>query len=59
MKDFIKFAIGFTAGFIAVYKYLSKREEKVISNPPEIRPFHSNGKMLEVLKKFNEMKQSI
>ena len=59
MRDFIKFAVGLTAGFIAVYKYFSKKEEKVISNPPEIKPFQSNGKMLEVLKKFNEMKQSI
>ncbi|HHG74865.1 MAG TPA: hypothetical protein ENK22_07445 [Persephonella sp.] len=59
MKDFIKFAIGFTAGFIAVYKYLSKKEEKVISDPPEISPFQSNGKILEVLKKFNEIKQNI
>ncbi|WP_293444892.1 hypothetical protein [Persephonella sp.] len=59
MRDFIKFAIGFTAGFVAVYKYLSKKEEKVISNPPEVKPFQSNGRMLEVLKKFNEIKQNI
>ena len=59
MRELIKFAIGFAVGFIAVYKYFSKKEEKVISNLDEINPFQSNGKMFEVLKKFNEMKQNI
>ena len=59
MREFIKFVIGFAAGFIVVYKYLSKKEEKIISSPPEMKPFQSGGKMLEVLKKFNEMKQNI
>jgi len=59
MKDLIKFVVGFTAGFIAVYKYLSKKDEKVILDSPEVNPFQSNGKMLEVLKKFNEIKQNI
>ncbi|WP_457626235.1 hypothetical protein [Persephonella sp.] len=59
MREFIKFAVGFTAGFVVVYRLLSKKEKEKIITPPEIKPFESSGKMLEVLKKFNEIKQNI
>jgi len=62
MKELIRFLIGFAVGFGAVYRFLSKKEEKeetLIEEPPQFNPYQSNGKLLEVLKRFNEMKQNI
>ncbi|NPA17021.1 hypothetical protein [Persephonella sp.] len=65
MKDLIRFLIGFIVGFAAVYRFLSRKEEKqkneetIIEEPPQFNPYESSGKLLEVLKRFNEMKQKI
>ena len=61
MKQLINFLIGFVAGFTLVLKILSKKkkDERIINEPPEINPFPSEGRLIEVLKKFNEIKQKI
>lgn len=57
MKDIIKFLIAFGASFAIFYKLFSKKEEN--EKEIEIKPFKSDAKLVDVLKKFNEIKQNI
>lgn len=59
MRDLIKFFIGFVAGFIAVYRLLSKKEEETDKSPPQLEAFSGDGRIIDVLKKFNEIKKNI
>jgi len=62
MREIIGFICGFGMGFAVAYGFFKskqKKEEKTIKEPPEITPFESSGRMVEILKKFNEMKQKI
>ncbi|WP_457639253.1 hypothetical protein [Persephonella sp.] len=66
MREIIRFLIGFAVGFAVVYKLLTKgRKEKDvemeldINEPPEFNPFESSGKLFEILKRFNEMKNKV
>ncbi|MBK3332557.1 hypothetical protein GWK41_05715 [Persephonella atlantica] len=59
MRDLIKFFIGFVAGFIAVYRLLSKKEEETDKSQPQLEAFSGDGRIIDVLKKFNEIKKNI
>ena len=59
MKDLIKFFIGFVAGFVTVYRVLDKKNNKSEETPPQLEAFSGDGRIIEVLKKFKEIKKNI
>ncbi len=59
MRDLIKFLIGFLAGFIAVYRILDRKNSKSEETPPQLEAFSGDGRIIDVLKKFNEIKKNI
>ncbi|WP_029521371.1 hypothetical protein [Persephonella sp. IF05-L8] len=63
MRDLAAFILAAAASFAFFYRLFSKKKQDTkqidIEQPEELKPFAPSGKMVEVLKRFNEMKQKI